>query len=175
MKPIRNNKTDNLKFLQSVLDNIDIKTTFGQLEKELSISEKKMSRSQLSRALDMAPSLRYKAGKIWIIAKQRRRNFDNQMLFILGELEVKARKRLASMKTKKQIDGQVTTAFIERYMAKNFEEYRKLLEQRATIKRDEDLLEILYNSWVSRASLLQSQAKQIESRITQTPNQLNNM
>ena len=157
------------RVVQKLLDDLDVTATFNQLQENLSMDTRKMSRSELLEVIDRASTLRWRAGLLYLTAKQERTRIEMFFHRKMGDWEIQARRELAKMKSKKEgneaIEGQVTTSLVENYLARHFSEYRKLKNQVSIAKRNEGLFEILSETWKSRTSLLQTASKLVEVKV----------
>jgi len=157
------------RVVQNMLDKLDITATFNQLQENLSVDTRKMSRSEILEAIDRASTLRWRAGLLYLTAKQERARIEMFFQRNMGDWEIAARRELAKMKAKKKgnepIEGQVTTSLVENYLARHFPDYRKLKNQVSIAKRNEYLFEELLDTWRSRTSLLQSAAKLVGVKV----------
>ena len=95
------------RVVQKLLDGLDVTETFSQLQDNLQTDTRKMSRSEILEQIDRASTFRWRAGLLFLTAKQERGRIEMHFQRKMGDWEIQARRELGKMKSKKHDDGAI--------------------------------------------------------------------
>ena len=142
-----------------------LKETFEPLREGLSLKTNRMSYEHIIRSMDDAAENYFISAELYLIAENEVKNHDTYAEIKMAELLDEAQTILEGLKTEKKITGQITIEMRKNWIIQNKkDEYRALEDTKRELRIARGRFEALRDAWRQRMSLLQSQARALESK-----------
>lgn len=157
--------TDAYRRFKKDIDSDKINKSFDLLKEELSLKTHRMSHGKLIEAIDNAADYYFRASELFLIAENEYRTYKLFYEIEMSNLSFAARKELEEKKKNKELGSQITADLIRSWVIKEHKkEFRKLEKVKRQLKMVTIRFLSLRDSWRQRMSLLQSQARAIDSK-----------